>query len=556
MNNEKIADLLFPNITDIPMDIEARYPCREIAEGAKVTRLGPSPTGFLHLGQAYQALLGERLAHQSDGIFYLRIEDTDSKREVAGAASALIEILAQYGICFDEGVFTDGERGVYGPYRQSSRIAIYQTYAKELVRQGKAYPCFTTQEDLERLNQTDKKSELLTKDWHTDSAQRRYETLAARNITEEEIERNLKAGNPFVLRILADGNPEKKIPFTDLVKGKLELPENDEDFVLLKSDGIPTYHFAHVIDDHLMHTTHVIRGEEWLPSLPKHIMLFRYLGFRMPKYLHTAQIMRLDENGNKKKFSKRDMGASMEDYRKNGYDSQCVIEYLMTILNSNYEEWHMQNPDKSYTDFPFSIKKLSTSGALFDINKLNDVAKNVVSKMSTDEVYEKLADWAKEFAPDFYEKLSQDSDYAKQILAIGRGGKKPRKDYGTWYEAMAYMALFYDDSFRLVDLIPEQFSRDDVRAVLNDFIGFYDADEEQSAWFENMKATAQKLGYAVDMKAYKACPESYKGSIGDISMFLRVAVTGKTNSPDLYEVMQILGYERVIRRVQAMIETL
>lgn len=556
MNYERIADLLFPHITTTPEDIEARFADRDLPEGAKVTRLAPSPTGFIHLGGAYQALLDERLAHQSGGVFFLRIEDTDSKREVPGAARAIVDTLGRYNISFDEGVLPDGQIGAYGPYKQSERVELYQTFAKELVRQGKAYPCFTTQEELDRLNQTDKKAELAEKDWHADDAQHKEEMLQLRNITEEEIEANIKAGNPFVLRVLADGDPEKKVPITDLIKGKLELPENDEDFVLLKSDGIPTYHFAHAVDDHLMRTTHVIRGEEWLPSLPKHLMLFRYLGFKLPKYLHTAQIMRLDENGNKKKLSKRDMGANVDDYREMGYAPICVIEYLMTILNSNYEEWHMQNPDKPYTDFPFSIKKMSTSGALFDMNKLNDVAKNMVSRMSAEEVYDYIAEWAKEFAPEFYDNLTSDRDYAIRVLSIGRGGKKPRKDYGTWREAKDYMALFYDDTFTVEAPIPDRFEKDDVRSSLTDFIAVYNESDDQNTWFEGMKKIAEKLGFSADMKAYKADPTAFKGSIGDISMFLRVAVTGKQNSPDLYEVMQILGYDRVISRVKAMLETL
>ncbi len=551
MDYQRIADLLFPNVTLTPADVEARYPERVLPEGAKVTRLSPSPTGFIHLGGLYQAILGEFLAHQDGGVYYLRIEDTDSKREVPGAAEALVETLGQYGIRFDEGI--PGQGGAYAPYRQSERVEIYRVYAKQLTREGKAYPVFTTKEQLEQINRADKKAELSERDWHNDDA-RRAQMRSEREITERQIEENLQAGNPFVLRVLADGDPEKKVPFTDLIKGRLELPENDEDFVLLKSDGVPTYHFAHAVDDHLMHTTHVVRGEEWLASLPKHIMLFRYLGFRMPKYMHTAQIMRLDEQGNKKKLSKRDVGAGVDDYRKLGYAPICVIEYLMTILNSNYEEWRMQNPDKGYREFPLSIKKLSASGALFDMEKLNDVAKNTVSRMTVDEVYDQICGWAKEFAPDYYRDLTDAPEYAKAILSIGRGGKKPRKDYGTWQEAMDYTALFYDRSFRIIDEIPERFSREDVRAALTKFLTFCGTVADQNEWFEKMKATARELGYADDMKAYKADPDAYPGSIGDISMFLRIALTGKTNSPDLHQVMQILGPERVTARIQAMLE--
>ena len=375
LNFEELAELLFPHIDETPEDIEKRFPTRVLPEGAKVTRFAPSPTGFVHFGGLFPSTVCERLAHQSNGVFYLRIEDTDAKREVEGAAEGLIKTLAKYGIRFDEGAILDengkiADKGEYGPYKQSLRGRIYQTYAKELVRKGLAYPCFSTEEELEELHSVDKKAEIKNTDWQAEAESRRAEMLKRREITMDEINANLSIGNPFVLRILADGDPDKKIKFTDLVKGTIEIPENDEDFVLLKSDGIPTYHFAHAIDDHLMGTTHVIRGEEWLPSLAKHLQLFRYLGFKAPKYMHIAQIMRLDESGNKKKLSKRDMGANMDDYTRLGYCPEAVCEYVMTLLNSNYEEWHMQNPDKPYTDFPFNIKKMSSSGCLFDFNKL------------------------------------------------------------------------------------------------------------------------------------------------------------------------------------------
>ena len=474
--------------------------------------------------------IGERLAHQSGGVFYLRIEDTDAKREVEGAAEGLIRTLEHYGIHFDEGavIGEDGkicDRGIYGPYRQSQRGPIYHVYAKQLVALGKAYPVFTTKEELEAMNAVDKKAEIKAKDWHEDQTAQREAMLRAREITIEEVEKNLAEGNPFVLRILADGDPEKKVPFTDLIKGKLEIPENDEDFVLLKSDGIPTYHFAHAVDDHLMGTTHVIRGEEWLPSLAKHIMLFRYLGFRMPKYMHIAQIMRLDENGNKKKLSKRDMGANMDDYSRMGYAPACVCEYIMTLLNSNYEEWHMQNPDKPYTDFPFNIKKMSNSGCLFDFDKLNDVSKNVISRMSAEEVTALVTAWAKEYDPAFGEQLA-----------------KP------------YMGFFFDPA--QTDAYPEQFSSEDIKAALIGFLGGYDPADEMNAWFDKIKAVAREIGYADDMKAYKADPSAFRGSIADVSMFLRVAVTGKLNAPDLYTVMQILGKDETVRRVQSMIDRL
>ena len=448
MDYQLLAELLFPNVTESPADVEAKFPPRQLSEGAKVTRFAPSPTGFVHFGGLFPSTIGERLAHQSGGVFYLRIEDTDAKREVDGAAEGLIHTLAHYGINFDEGavIGENGEicdKGAYGPYRQSQRGPIYHVFAKQLVKEGKAYPVFTTKEELEALNAVDKKAEIKAKDWHEDQTAQREAMLKAREITLDEVKAHLNAGDPFVLRLLADGDPDKKVPFTDLIKGKLEIPENDEDFVLLKSDGIPTYHFAHAVDDHLMGTTHVIRGEEWLPSLAKHIMLFRYLGFRLPKYMHIAQIMRLDENGNKKKLSKRDMGANMDDYSRMGYAPACVCEYIMTLLNSNYEEWHMQNPEKAYTEFPFNIKKMSSSGCLFDFSKLNDVSKNIISRMSAEEVTSQVTEWALEYDPAFGKQLAENPAYTTAIFAIGRSGKKPRKDLATWADAKPYMGFFF-----------------------------------------------------------------------------------------------------------------
>ena len=549
MDYNKLAELLFPHITGSPADMEAKFPARVLPEGAKVTRIAPSPTGFMHFGTLFPARIAERLAHQSGGVFYLRIEDTDSKREVKGAEKDIIETLAYYQIHFDEGALADEkEFGIYGPYRQSQRAEIYQTFAKQLVREGKAYPCFTTEEELNALHATDKKAEIKNKDWHNNPDTEKEEIKKLRNITYEEAEEQMKKGNPFVLRILSDGDPERKTPFTDLIKGKLEVPENDEDFVLLKSDGIPTYHFAHAIDDHLMGTTHVIRGEEWLPSLAKHIMLFRYLNFRLPKYMHIAQLMKMEGNS-KKKLSKRDNGAAVSDYRENGYPPVSVNEYVMTLLNSNFEEWRTANPDKSYLDFPFSIKKMSTSGALFDFDKLNDVSKNAISRMTADTVYDGVTEWAEEYDKDFADLLKADPAYAKSILAIGRGGKKPRKDFAVWKDVKPYMSYFYDGLFEKEAEIPAQFAKEDVKAIFTKFAETYDENDDNNVWFEKIKAISEELGFTSDMKAYKANPENYKGSVGDVSMILRIAVTGRTNSPDMHEIMRILGKERVLSRL-------
>ena len=561
IDNQHLAELLFPHIQKTPADIEASFPPRTLPEGAKVTRFAPSPTGFVHFGGLFPTTVAERLAHQSGGVLFLRIEDTDAKREVPGAAEALIRTLATYGIEFDEGAILgeDGkicDKGAYGPYKQSLRGEIYQTYAKQLVREGKAYPCFTTEEELEALHQQDKKAEIKNTDWQAEAEARRAEMLARRQFTMEEVEAHLAAKDPFVLRILADGDPERKMRFTDLVKGNMEIPENDEDFVLLKSDGIPTYHFAHAVDDHLMGTTHVIRGEEWLPSLAKHLQLFRYLGFKTPKYMHIAQIMKLDEAGNKKKLSKRDMGANMDDYTGMGYCPEAVCEYVMTLLNSNYEEWRMQNPDKSYKDFPFNIKKMSVSGCLFDFNKLGDVSKNVISRMSAKEVTEKVTEWAKTFDPAFGAKLAEDPAFTEAVFAIGRGGKKPRKDLATWADAKPYMGFFFDEFFALECDYEPKYDRDDIRKTLTAFKETYDEADDMNGWFDKVKAIAESLGYTTDMKAYKADPTAFRGNVADVSMFLRLAVTGKLNAPDLYTVMQILGKDKVFCRIDRMLNTL
>ena len=555
-DTKQLAELLFGNVTTTPEELEAQFPARSLPEGAKVTRFGPSPTGFVHFGGLFPVTVSERLAHQSGGVFFLRIEDTDAKREVEGAAEGLINTLSRYGINFDEGAVLGGDKGNYGPYRQSHRRDIYHVFAKKLVLDGHAYPCFTSDEELEALKTVDKKAEIKARDWLAEAEEQKKQMLKQREITLDEVKEQLAKGNPFVLRVCADGNPEIKTKFTDLVKGNLEIPENDEDFVLLKSDGIPTYHFAHVVDDHLMGTTHVIRGEEWLPSLAKHIQLFKYLGFRLPKFLHISQLMKLDENGAKKKLSKRDMGANLDDYRQMGYAPDCVMEYVMTLLNSNYEEWRMQNPDKPYTDFPFNIKKMSVSGCLFDFDKLNDVSKNVISKMSADEVYNQALAWANDYDEELAAALGKNADYAKSIFAIGRGGKKPRKDLTTWGDVKEYVGLFYDELFAIKDEYPENFSREDIKKALVSFLDSFNITDDMNTWFDKIKAIADSLGYASDMKAYKADPSAFKGNVADVSMFIRVAVTGKFNAPDMYTVMQILGYDRVCARIGAMIEKL
>ena len=541
MDNNLLAELLYPEIKTLPADMEARFPARNLPEGAKVTRFAPSPTGFLHIGNLYGAFTDERLAHTSGGVFLLRIEDTDAKRTVDNGVAIIIETLKKLGVVFDEGATIDGDNGDYGPYRQSERAEIYQTYAKQLVREGKAYPCFCTEEELSAIRERQEEQKL-TPGYYGEFA-------VWRDAPIEKVKEKLEAGAPFVLRFRSEGNSNNKLKFNDQIKGDIDVTENDIDHVMLKSDGILTYHFAHAVDDHLMGTTHVVRDESWLSTLPFHIQLFKALGFKMPKFCHTAQVLKLD-NGNKRKISKRkDPEAALTFYHSQGYPVSAVREYLMTLLNSNFEEWRLANPDAPIEDFKFTTKKMSVSGSLFDLDKLNDVSKNVISRMTADEVYDQTLVWAKENDEEFAKILENDREYAVRILSIGRGGKKPRKDIALWSEVKNYMSFFYDELFKPVDAIPESFDKSDVKAVLEAFKTSYDESVEQSEWFNNIKAIAEQCGFCPDMKQYKADPSAFKGSVADVSMFLRVAVTGRMNSPDLYEVMQILGKDRVLARV-------
>lgn len=548
INYNELAELLYPEVTLTPDDMEKRYPPRNLPDGAKVTRFAPSPTGFIHLGNFYGTLTDERLAHQSDGVLYLRIEDTDSKREVEGGVAMIIDMLNKYGIQFDEGATTDGDNGAYGPYRQSERVEIYHVYAKWLVQQGKAYPCFCTAEELDAIR-AEQEAQKLTPGYYGKYA-------IWRDAPIEKIKEQLDAGKPFVLRLRSDGVEGQTMKFTDLIKGNIDVTPNFIDHVILKSDGIPDYHLAHAVDDHLMRTTHVVRDESWLPSLPLHIELFRDLGFKMPKYIHTAQVLKI-EDGKKRKLSKRkDPEFGMSYFYADGYPIGVTTEYILTLLNSNYEEWRAANPDKPYTDFPFSVKKMSPSGCVFDYDKLNDISRTYISRMTADEVYDEALAWAKSYNEAFAAKLENAPDYAKRIISIGRGGKKPRKDIAKWSELEGYMALFYDDSFAVVNGLDGRFGAASYIEVLNEFEKTYDYADDMTVWFDKIKAIAEKLGYAPETKLYKANPDSYKGHIGDVSGFIRLAVTGKNASPDLYEVMQIIGADRTVRRVCGFVKAL
>lgn len=543
MDYNALAELIFPDVTKTTDYYESLYPQRDLPEGAKVTRFAPSPTGFVHFGGLFPVLVGERLAHQSSGVFYLRIEDTDSKREVEGAEYDLIKVFENFGINFDESIVNEGK---YGPYRQSERREIYRTYAKELVKQGKAYPCFCTEEDMQQLREK-QEAQKLTPGYYG-------EFVKCRDLSYEQVKANLDKGMPYVLRFRSNGNPDNKIKFTDLVKGTIEVTENHIDHVLLKSDGMPTYHLAHAVDDHLMRTTHVVRGEEWLSSLPYHIQLFNAFGFKLPKYLHISQLMR-KEGDAKKKLSKRDKGAGMSYYISEGYPAESVIEYVLTLLNSNFEDWRRANPSADIKDFPFSVKKMSPSGSLFDLVKLGDVSKNVVSRMTAENVYEGLTKWAKEFDSDFYGVITRDPDYTKAILRIGRGGNKPRKDLETWKDAKGYMGFFFPEYFEFTDKI-QGFDKEDIIACLDDFAESYDINDEQDVWFSKVKEIGEKNGFCSNIKEYKSNPEKWKGNVGDVSSFIRMAVTGKLNSPDLCAVMKILGKDASIERINKFKETL
>ena len=542
MDYQALADLLFPNVTDTPESLEEKFPLRNVPEGAVVTRMAPSPTGFVHLGNLVQGLTSERMAHQSGGVLFLRVEDTDAKREVPGAVEVLINTLKHYGISFDEGATIDGDNGIYGPYRQRQRAAIYHVYARKLVSEGQAYPCFCTEEQLAAMREQQEANK------ETTGYYGKYAMWRDRSM--EEIREQLDAGNPWVLRFRSTGSIENQFKFDDLVKGKLTITENDVDHVLLKSDGIPTYHFAHAVDDHLMRTTHVVRGDEWLPTLPFHIQLFKALGFKLPKYVHIGPLMKMDGNSKRKLSKRKDPELALTYYKAEGFPVEAVYEYIMTLLNSNFEDWRRANPDAPADTFKFNAKKLNPAGSLFDYAKLTDVSKNVISRMDADKVYGLLVEWAKEFDPDFAEKLSSDPDFATKILAIGRGGKKPRKDLAVWKDAKPYMGFFYD-AYLEKPCFDEKFEKAVILEVLNRFLEKYDIADDANTWFAKVKELTEEIGFTTDMKAYKADPSAFPGTVADVSTFIRQAVTGKTNSPDLYTVMQILGYERTVDRIRS-----
>ncbi len=549
MDYDKLAELLFPDTTDDPDQYETVYPPRELPEGACVTRLGPSPTGFIHLGNLFSAFADERLAHQTGGVFFLRIEDTDDKRYVEGAVETVIRSLDYFGIRFDEGASTEGDRGAYGPYHQSERAEIYHAYVKRMVRRGQAYPCFMTSEEIDAIRQEQEKNQ--------ENPGIYGKWAKSRDLSYEEIEARIRAGEDYVIRLKSDGavgveaSEMRQICVKDAIRGEIRMPENNMDVVVLKATGIPTYHFAHVVDDHLMRTTHVIRGEEWLSSLPIHVELFEKMGWETPVYCHTAHLMKIDENGTKRKLSKRkDPELSLDYYRRDGYHPAAVREYLLMLLNSNYEEWRIGQPDAPEDDFVFQLGKMSNSGALFDMTKLNDVCKDVLVKIPAEELTEFVKKWAAEFRPEILPLFEGHEAYVNRILDLGRDGKKPRKDLINAPQIFEFIRYFFDDYFQIEDEMPERVSAEDGAAILNSYLASYDHGDDQSVWFEKIREISDQFGYARKPKDFKKNPDDYKGHVGDVSTVIRLAVTGRSQSPDVWEIQQILGEDRTKNRIR------
>ncbi|MGG7165800.1 glutamate--tRNA ligase [Clostridium ihumii] len=543
MKFQQLANTIFPSIENTPDYYINKYPKRNLKEGAKVTRYAPSPTGFQHIGGVFSALIDERIATQSGGVFYLRIEDTDQKREVEGAIEDTINTMHKFGLDFTEGMTGDNSsKGDYGPYKQSERGEIYKTFAKELIAKGLAYPCFCTSEDLEKLREK-QIADKLTPGYYGEFA-------SCRNLSEEEAIKRINNGERYIIRLKSPGNSENRIEFHDLIKGDISFPESNQDIVIVKSDGLPTYHFAHAIDDALMGTTTVIRGEEWLSSLPIHVQLFDILGFKRPEYAHTPTIMKQD-GGSKRKLSKRkDAESAVSYYDEEGYPMISVIEYLLNIINSTFEEWREENPTEDYHNFEVSLDKMSKSGALFDIVKLNDVSKNVICRLKADVVYDYYIKWAKQYDEEMYKLVTANEKLAKEIFNIDKEGPKPRKDFAKWNDVKEKIFYFFDDLFKNdgkenVEL-PKNVELEEAKRIIEAYAKAYNFNTDKDTWFEDLKAVAVELGYATDRKAFKKDPEAYKGMVSDVAGSVRAALTHRANTPDLYTIMQIMG-EKLVR---------
>ena len=537
MDYKELADLIFPNAKPIEY-YEKMYPERDLPEGAIVTRYAPSPTGHMHIGGLYQALCSKMAATKTKGVFFLRIEDTDQKREIDGADTEIIDSLKEFDIIPDEGMISSDEwKGNYGPYKQSLRKDIYESYAKYMIEIGKAYPCFCTSEELE---------EMRVKQENAKIRPGYYGVWAkCRNLSLDEMAEKIKSGIPYIIRFKSDGREDRKIEIHDGIRGKVVFPENDLDIPIIKSDGLPTYHFAHLVDDHLMRTTMVIRGDEWLASVPLHVQLFQEAGFKPPKYCHISPIMKND-NGNKRKLSKRkDPEAAVSYYEEIGVPPEAVKEYLLNIANSSFENWRRQNKDKSIYDFDFQISKMSVSGALFDLTKMLDDSKAIISRFSAEKVYNEGYKWAEKHDIEL-KKLLDQKDYALKVIGIERGKEKPRKDIAKWSDLKDNIIYMFEE--------PKEFDFDKIngeeaKKVISEYMKLYDENDDKQTWFDKMKDVAEKCGYAREVKKYKANPEKWPGHVGDVSTVIRVAITGRRNTPDLYEILQVLGKDEVMDRL-------
>ena len=549
MDYNALAELPFAHITKAPADYEKLYPKRELSEDAKVTRFAPSPTGFLHIGGLFAALISERIAHQSGGKFILRIEDTDKKREVENGVERILEGLLGFGISIDEGfVDYDSQVGDYGPYKQSERAAIYQCFAKELVKKGMAYPCFCTEDELSAIREKQETEKLLPGYWGS--------FAKCRDLSFEEIKANIEAGKPYVLRLRSCGSEERKVSFKDGIRGKIEMPENIVDVVILKSDGIPTYHFAHVVDDYLMGTTNVIRGDEWISSIPIHLQMFYMLGIKPPKYAHIAPIMKEDEGGKRKISKRKDPEAAVTYYDEEGYPADGVIEYLLNLANYTFEDFRKANKTAHWSEFKLEMSKMSNSGGLFDLVKLNDVCKNKVASYTAERVYELATEWARKYDTELYALLTRDKEFSVAMFGFDRNPDKPRKDIGKWSEVRDAFAFMFDELFDAAYENVPNVSKEDAKKILELYKGMYDESADNSAWFDTLKDLAESVGFAREVKEYKKSPEAFPGHVGDVSNVLRVAVTGRTKSPDLCSIMRTLGKEKVLERIDKAIDAL
>lgn len=539
MDRKELADLIFPDVKDASY-YEEKYPERDLPEGAQVVRVAPSPTGFIHVGGIFQGLIAKKIAEQTNGVFFVRIEDTDQKRKIENGTEEILNAYKDYDLYPDETV----GKGNYGPYIQSERREIYKAYAKKLLEEGNAYPCFCSAEELEKIRDNQKKAQERTGYYG--------KWAKCRNMPVDMAYEKIKNGDPYIIRLKSPGDPEKKIKVKDVIKGGVDMPENDQDIVIIKSDGLPTYHFAHAVDDHLMHTTLVTRSDEWLSSVPLHIQLFRILGFKVPKFAHTAPLEKAEEGSRRKLSKRKDPEAAVSYYTEVGIPKEALKEYLMNIANSNFEIWRKQNPDKDMMkDFEFHLNKMGVSGALFDMVKLLDVAKGVISKFTAQEVYDFSYAWAERFDPELKEMLDN-KEYSLKVLGIERGNVKPRKDIAKWSDVKDIIYYMYPEKFAKNTEFEYQKITDpeEIKTIVSEYVNnYFDINDDKQTWFNRMKDLSEKLGYAREVKEYKAEPEKYKGHVGDISTVIRVTLTGRANTPDLYEIIQVLGEEEVKSRL-------